>query len=152
MWKNGEIIELEYRAQHKNGSWRWLHSRESVFKRKNEKVVQVIGVTGDVTQQKKIELKLKLSQEKLKEALEITQLGTFVFDDSLDFFETSSIGDKILGIDKSYKRDIQGWTNLVHPDDFQKVQDLLDDPKSNYVTLEFRVIRPKDKNTIWVSG
>ena len=150
--KKGEIIELEYRAQHKNGSWRWLYSRESVFKRENGKAIQVIGVTGDITQRKKIELDLKQSKEKLKEALEITQLATFVFDDSTDFFETSSIGNKILGLDNLYKRDIQGWINLVHPEDLKEIEGLLDNPNSNYVVLDFRIIRPKDKKTIWISG
>lgn len=150
--KKEEILELEFRAKHKNGNWRWLHSRESVFKRENGKALQIIGVTGDITQRKKIELDLKLSKEKLKQALEITQLGTFVFDDSNDVFITSTIGDKILGLDKSYKRDIQGWINLVHPEDLENVQGLLDESSSDYVAIEFRIIRPKDKKIAWISG
>lgn len=149
---DGEIIEKEYRAKHKNGNWLWLHTRESIFKRKNGIPLQVIGIAGNITDRKKIELDLNQSQEKLKEALEITQLGTFVFNDSTNLFETSAISDLILGIDKKYKRDPKGWVNLVHPNDLENAQNLLDDPSSSYVSSEFRIIRPKDKKTIWISG
>jgi PAS domain S-box-containing protein len=150
--KDGEIIELEYRFKHKNGNWIWLHSRESIFKRIDGIPIQIIGVAGNITDRKRIELDLKHSQEKLKEALEITQLGTFVFNDSTNLFETSAISDSILGIDKTYKRDPQGWKNLVHPNDIENAQNLLDDPSTSYVSSEFRIIRPIDKKIIWISG
>ncbi|MFK2819951.1 sigma 54-interacting transcriptional regulator [Flavobacteriaceae sp. LMIT009] len=106
----------------------------------------------DLTERKKAELDLRKSREKLNEALEITNLGTFVFDDSTSFFETSVIGDKILGLSKSYKKDSKGWMNLVHPEDYTKAQQLLDDASLEYVSSEFRIIRPLDKKVIWILG
>jgi len=34
--KDGEAQETEYRMQHKDGAWRWLRSRDSIFGRKRE--------------------------------------------------------------------------------------------------------------------
>ena len=90
-------------------------------------------------------------RKKLKEALEITALGTFSFDDKTNLFETSAISDAILGIDDIYMRDIQGWINLVHPDDYKHAQKLLDNDLKS-VSSEFRIIRPKDLKTIWILG
>ena len=51
--KDNEVIETEYRNQHKNGEWRWINTRERVFKRDAEgKPLQVIGLAQDVSDKK----------------------------------------------------------------------------------------------------
>ncbi|WP_242928899.1 PAS domain S-box protein [Pontibacter vulgaris] len=47
---NGQVEEIEYRVRSKNGDVKYLHCRESVFKRKEDgSVCQVIGSAEDVT-------------------------------------------------------------------------------------------------------
>ena len=54
--QDGEILEFEYRMQHANGEWRWLYSRDLVFKRdENGKVKQTIGTAEDITDRKRLE-------------------------------------------------------------------------------------------------
>ena len=61
--KDGEIFEFEYRMRHKNGSWRWLISRDSVFSRSADgKPLQLIGAASDITARKKAEAALQQSE------------------------------------------------------------------------------------------
>ena len=51
-----EILDLEYRMRHKNGEWRWLFSRESVFSRSSDgSPRQKIGTALDITNRKQAE-------------------------------------------------------------------------------------------------
>jgi PAS domain S-box-containing protein len=51
--KEGDIIETDYRMKHKNGEWRWLYSRDTVFTRLPEGVPkQIVGSAQDITERK----------------------------------------------------------------------------------------------------
>ncbi|KAA5542469.1 PAS domain-containing sensor histidine kinase [Adhaeribacter rhizoryzae] len=51
--KENEVIQTEYRIQHKNGDWRWINTRERVFKREaTGKPLQVIGLAKDISDEK----------------------------------------------------------------------------------------------------
>ena len=57
----GEIFEIEYRMRHKNGSWRWLMSRDTVFAKTAEgKLKQILGTATDITESKQAEDEIKL--------------------------------------------------------------------------------------------
>ena len=150
--KTGKKFDREYRIISKDtNEIKWLHGiGEIVYK--EEVATNFVGTIQDITKNKLAELVVEESERKLKEAQEITRLGTFIFDDCTDLFETSSICDDILGIDASYKRDISGWINLVYPEDYKKVQELFDNNEVTTISREFRIIRPIDKKIIWVFG
>ncbi len=57
-----QVLESEFRFQHKDGTWRWLRSREVVFTRnQNGQPIQVLGTTIDITMRKETELALQRS-------------------------------------------------------------------------------------------
>lgn len=65
---DGEILEIEYRMKHANGTWRWLNSRESVFARDaNNKVKQTIGNATDISDRKQAEADICAALEKERE-------------------------------------------------------------------------------------
>jgi signal transduction histidine kinase len=50
-----DIFSIEYRMQHKDGSWRWLLSREIILNRMPDgRSRQVIGIAQDVTERKRL--------------------------------------------------------------------------------------------------
>ncbi len=52
--KEGDIFEIEYRMRHKNGEWRWLSSRDTVFSRTPERQPkQILGTAIDITEKKR---------------------------------------------------------------------------------------------------
>ena len=51
-----ETVEFEYRMRRADGGWRWLHSREMVFRRDGEgRTSQVIGTALDIDERKNAE-------------------------------------------------------------------------------------------------
>ncbi len=58
--QDGDILELEYRLKHNDGTWRWLSVRETVFTRTPDNQPQhVLGVAQDITERKQAEQSLR---------------------------------------------------------------------------------------------
>lgn len=47
---DGVHYEIEYRMRHKNGEWRWICSRDTVFTRSEGVPCQIVGSAQDITQ------------------------------------------------------------------------------------------------------
>jgi len=72
--QDGDIIEAEYRVQHRSGEWRWLHFREVVFTRTDDGLPkQILGTAQDISERKKAEAALRLQTERERLMLVITQ-------------------------------------------------------------------------------
>ena len=57
----GDIFEIEYRVRHRDGSWRWIVSRDTVFaKTADGKLKQILGTGTDITESKQAEDEIKL--------------------------------------------------------------------------------------------
>lgn len=60
--KDGDIFTVEYRVRHRNGEWRWIYSRDTVFSRTGDgKVQQILGTATDITERKEAEAKIQAS-------------------------------------------------------------------------------------------
>ena len=58
--KDGEIFDFEYRIQHKNGTYRWFFSRETMFARTAEgQPWKILGTATEISDRKHAELELK---------------------------------------------------------------------------------------------
>jgi PAS domain S-box-containing protein len=65
-----EVRQLEYRILTSDGSYRWFKSRDKVFKQENGKVLEIIGISEDITATKAAEAKLQeLEENQQKEIL-----------------------------------------------------------------------------------
>ena len=63
---DGEVVENEYRFRHRQGNWRWLLCRETVFQRDEDgQPTQVFGTATDITKRKHAEVALKEFNEEL---------------------------------------------------------------------------------------
>ncbi|MEQ8224120.1 MAG: PAS domain S-box protein [Candidatus Eremiobacterota bacterium] len=59
---DGEIFSIEYRIKHSDGSWKWIYTRDTVFKRNSTGMVeQIIGTATDITDKKISEKNQELS-------------------------------------------------------------------------------------------
>jgi len=69
-----EIDDIDYRIKHKNGEWRWVHDRSTIFKRTPEgKMKQVIGSVLDITDAVAAATQRKQAAESLKQQNELLQ-------------------------------------------------------------------------------
>lgn len=62
-----ETDEIDYRIKHKNGEWRWVYDRSTIFQRTPEgQMKQVIGSLLDISDRKQAEESLKQQNELLQ--------------------------------------------------------------------------------------
>ncbi|HVT95491.1 MAG TPA: PAS domain-containing protein [Bryobacteraceae bacterium] len=122
--RDGEIREISLRLRHKDGAWRWLRTRETVFLRDDRgKALQILGAAMDFTAQHNMEQRVRLQEERWNLALAANNDGIFDCD-----FETG------LAFRSARCRDIFGypnspeigpnddWKHLIHEGDSKRVE------------------------------
>ncbi|KAA3615349.1 MAG: PAS domain S-box protein [Calditrichaeota bacterium] len=153
---DGELIEHEYRVKHKDGTWRWLHSKESIFMRQQDGTPQrIFGISGDVTQRKHVEQALEASEHLLQESQKVANLGSYELDIPGGIWKSSPILNNIYGIDSNYKKDFKNWLRIVHPDDRDEMQNYFTkNVLTNFESFnkEYRIKKIDDNTERWVLG
>lgn len=71
---------IEYRALHKDGSWRWHTLNLSVKKDSSDRVLSIIGVARDITERKQVEQQLHRQAQFLQSIWDGVDYGIFVLD------------------------------------------------------------------------
>ena len=95
--QKGEVLEHKFRVRHKNGEWRWLESREVVFKRDpSGRLVQVMAVANDVTDRENTERSLKEIRERNSSILKALPDLMFVQDAQGNFLDYHARDPKTL--------------------------------------------------------
>ena len=94
--KDGELFKHEYWMRHKNGSWRRLLSKESIFMRLDDGTPkQIFGITSDVTERKQTEEEMEKLSTVVKYSSELVNLAGL--DGQMLFLNEA--GCQMLGID-----------------------------------------------------
>ncbi len=113
-WQNavdGEVLITEYRMKCKDGSWRWLRSREVVFTRDENNVVnKVLGITEDISESKRAEQALQEQETFLRSIYDGVGESIFVIDVVNDDFHFVSFNPTCEAITGLMTSDIQGKT------------------------------------------
>jgi diguanylate cyclase (GGDEF)-like protein len=101
------------------------------------------------------EYSLRISEEALREAQEIASLGSYTLDIPTGNWESSEVLDKLFGIDKTFKHSVEGWANLVYPDDRKMMESYLENKvlgSGESFDKEYRIIRQNDQAVRWMHG
>ncbi len=123
--QDGEVFEIEYRMRHKNGEWRWLLSRDTVFKRTADGIPQqIVGTATDITARKQAEAALQESQRFIQSIADATPSILYVYDlvEQRHIYANHRLA-QVLGysledIQAAGKRSLK---QLIHPDDWATV-------------------------------
>jgi PAS domain S-box-containing protein len=95
-----QILESECRFLNKNGDWRWMNKRETVFRREEDGLpILILGIVQDITEQKKAQEKVRKSKSLLLEAQELACLGNWEWDLVTNDITFSDELYKMLGFD-----------------------------------------------------
>src|SRR5690242_10260254 len=90
----------------------------------------------------------------LEESQRIAGIGSYALDLKTMIWSSSDVLDDIFGIGPDYLRTLDGWLNIVHPDDREMISSHFSgvaQRRSNF-DKEYRIVRPSDRGQRWVHG
>ena len=145
----------EYRVIHPDGQVYWVSSLGRITYSQSGQPLRVTGISIDITERKQMEEALRESESLFRESQLAAFIGSYKTDFTTGLWTSSEVLDQIFGIDKNYSRTVQGWLDIVHPDDREMMDRHLREDvfgKRQPFNKEYRIIRKSDGKTRWVSG
>jgi PAS domain S-box-containing protein len=155
-YRNGTLdsLEYEYRLKISSGEWKWLLDRARAVEWDLEGNPTVImGVTLDIDAQKRAEMALRKSEDRLQTAVWGARMGLFETDLSTDTTRWFDQWCEQYGVDSCEgSQHQQRWLEKIHSGDaaeaMQRYQDHLDG-KQDFYDSEYRV-RTADGSWRWI--
>ncbi len=122
--EDGRVVESEIRVRHNDGSWRWLHCREVVFRRTPDgRPAEVVGAAEDVTQRILAEQAIREGEERFRLMADSAPVIIFVTDARFQCSFVNRPGAEFSGLPAEELHGV-AWESLVHPEDFGEYLDL----------------------------
>jgi len=121
----------------------------------NGNCTHLVGSVHDITERKQAEDKLRKNEFLLRKAQKVANLGSFELDIQSGNWNSSAVLDDIFGIDENYNKNIDGWSQILHPKEREEVLTYF---QNNVLTehqnfnREYRIIRISDNEERWVHG
>lgn len=154
--KTGKIVEL---ANHtaiisRNGKERIIADSGSPIRDDNGNIFGVILVFRDETEKHIAQQAFKENRYRLKEAQKIAKLGIYELDVTTGVWTSSDILNEIFGIGENYPRNVQSWSDIVHPKWREEMDQYFAGLILNKTRFdkEYKIIRQNDNAERWVWG
>ncbi|MFA6478922.1 MAG: PAS domain S-box protein [Victivallaceae bacterium] len=116
-------------------------------------LVSVYSLINDITERTRADEELRERELFFRESQQAASIGSYKNDLLSGLWESSEVLDQIFGIDKNYNRTVQGWLDIVHPDDREMMEQLFLEEviaKRKPFSKEYRIIRKSDGAVRWV--
>ena len=116
---------------------------------------QAVAVVRDITERRHVEQALSESERLLRKSQEIARLGSYRFEPRTGQWVSSPLLDEIFGIDDLYTRDVDGWLEIVHPEQRAEMREYLWQEvlgAGRPFAREYRIVRVSDGAVRWVFG
>ncbi|MES2265234.1 MAG: PAS domain S-box protein [Bacteroidota bacterium] len=141
-------IDLRYR--HKNGSVVWINTTGRVIEWDNNTPVRMVGCHIDITDKKRTEQTLEISEKTFRNAFEYSPIGVVLVSTEGDFLKVNKSICELLGYTESELLS-KRFQDITHPDDLEADLTLLQrtlDKEINSYQMEKRYIK-NDGAIIW---
>ena len=149
--KDGRPYEAEFRVVRPDGKVRWVADRGKVYFLPNGEPKQMLGIATDITELKRTQEALQVSEERLRLAAQAGKMFAYTWHADTDLIERSGECAKILGVDVKACATGQKVVDSAHPDDREVLRARLAEltPEKPNLQVTYRMIRP-DGSIVWV--
>jgi diguanylate cyclase (GGDEF)-like protein/PAS domain S-box-containing protein len=133
----------------------WVDNRKYPLYDDHGEIVGLFGIARDITAQVRAEETLRQSEEWLRDSQEIAGVGSYSHDVRSGAWSSSPVLDEIFGIDEDYPHTVEGWVQIIHPDDRAGMNVYFADEvvgKGVRFDREYRIVRQSDGAVRWVHG
>ena len=151
--RDGTFLEQEFRCLDRNGSYRLLSCRETVFSRDESGAAkELLGIIRDISEGRDMQERLRRDEERWELVLAANNDGLWDWDALSGKTFHSPRWREILGYGGEDAEPIAPWEMLLHPDEASRVQQHLEAYLRREVPayqLEYRLLA-KDGSYRWV--
>ena len=138
-----EVFAKDYRVIGPDGAIAWVSARGRAHLNDKDEPVRFSGVLSDITQQRRVEDRLRVAQS-------AGGVGTFEYQSDFGTAEVSGQFCKLLGLRETDSLPVRTINSVVHPDD-PPIIDGLSDRLVGPSFREFRIIRADTGETRWMA-
>ena len=149
----GDTFEFDKRFVHRDGRTVWTHLTVSMLRDAAGRPLHTVAHVVDVTDRRRMEQDLRASEDRLRVALEASEIGMWDWRVGTDDLHVSPTWCRMLGYDPAeVEPRVAAFDRLVHPADRDGVWRLVDAHLAGATpafTAEMRM-RHKDGRWVWV--
>lgn len=137
-----------------DGTQQWIRWEVRPWSNSQGEISGIIIFSEDITQRKQLEKSLKISEQRLRMTLELTEIGCWDWD--LQSHQLTCSDNQLilwgLPLD-SRVSDFEAWKTLLHPDDLPQIEHSLQNTLENHdiYTVEYRIYG-LDGSLHWMLG
>lgn len=148
-----DISTVSYRIRRKDGSYIWFETTSRSLRDPDSgNVVELMAVSRDITERKRVEEALRESEEKFRRVFQDAPIGMTLNDLSGQGLQVNPVFCEILGYTESELKELR-FDELTHPEDREKempyIQQCLRGEISSY-QIEKRYLK-KSGQIVWVN-
>ncbi len=144
---NGKTGSLEFEMIALKGTHRWCEIYVVPFKNVEGAIVSALGVTRDITERKKADLALRLSEEKYRTLIEQAADAIALFDASGKILEANTSASKLLGYTKD-ELSVMSLADILLEEEIRDNPVQYDELSAGLSTVKLRRMRRKDGSVV----
>ncbi len=119
------------------------------------KTYGVGAVLSEISERKRVEEALLMSEARLRESQAVAFLGYYTLDLKRNVWTASTMLESIFGVGADYPHSLEGWLSVIHADDRDRMRSYFLDyvvGKRQSFDNEYRIRRVGDGQVRWVHG
>ncbi|MES2711247.1 MAG: PAS domain-containing protein [Pseudomonadota bacterium] len=141
--RGADVFSKEFRVVLGGGRIRWVHARGRCTRDKVDRAERFIGTLVDITEQKRVEEKLRIAQS-------AGGIGTFEYVQGFATVSVSAHFCRLLGLQPAQELPLRTINRVLHPRDAPLIFPSSMPPVSDISQAEFRVRRPDTGEERWL--